>query len=126
MNSSGKIYSGKVIKGFQNGRKFGFPTANIMLANEQDLPEKGIYAVKTMVNQKHLYGMLYVGTRPTLHLASLSIEIHLFNFDSDIYGQTLQFEILTKIREERKFNNPQELITQLKNDKKQIINILNE
>ena len=70
--------------------------------------------------------MLYVGTRPTLQLDKLSIEIHLFNFQEDIYGQQLQFEILKKIREEKTFDSPQQLIDQLRLDKQHIIRLLNE
>ena len=126
MTHTGDIYSGKIVKGFQNGRKFGFPTANIVLDDENNLPDTGVYAVKVILNDQHLYGMLYTGTRPTLNLATLSIEIHLFNFDTDIYGQNLQFEILRKIRDERKFDSPQELIAQLKKDKEKILCLLNE
>lgn len=126
MTHTGDIYSGKIVKGFQNGRKFGFPTANVVLDDENKLPDTGVYAVKVTLNDQPLYGMLYAGTRPTLNLATLSIEIHLFNFDTDIYGQNLQFEILRKIRDERKFDSPQELIAQLKKDKEKILCLLNE
>ena len=70
--------------------------------------------------------MLYVGTRPTLQLSELSLEIHLFDFQEDIYGKQLQFEILKKIREEKKFDTPQQLIEQLRLDKEKIISLLNE
>ena len=126
MTHTDNIYSGTIIKGFQNGRKFGFPTANIELAEGLLPPETGIYAVKVWLKKQSLFGMLYVGTRPTLQLDKLSIEIHLFNFQEDIYGQQLQFEILKKIREEKTFDSPQQLIDQLRLDKQHIIHLLNE
>lgn len=121
-----KQYSGFIVKGLQNGRKFGFPTANITLADGLLPPDTGIYAVKVWLEQQQLYGMLYVGTRPTLQLSELSLEIHLFDFQEDIYGKQLQFEILKKIREEKKFDTPQQLIEQLRLDKEKIISLLNE
>ena len=126
MTHTDNIYSGTIIKGLQNGRKFGFPTANIELAEGLLPPETGIYAVKVWLKKQSLFGMLYVGTRPTLQLDKLSIEIHLFNFQEDIYGQQLQFEILKKIREEKTFDSPQQLIDQLRLDKQHIIHLLNE
>ena len=126
MTHTDNIYSGTIIKGLQNGRKFGFPTANIELAEGVLPPETGIYAVKVWLEKQSLFGMLYVGTRPTLQLDKLSIEIHLFNFQEDIYGQQLQFVILKKIREEKTFDSPQQLIDQLRLDKQHIIRLLNE
>lgn len=126
MTHTDNIYSGTIIKGLQNGRKFGFPTANIELAEGVLPPETGIYAVKVWLEKQSLFGMLYVGTRPTLQLDKLSIEIHLFNFQEDIYGQQLQFVILKKIREEKTFDSPQQLIDQLRLDKQHIIQLLNE
>ncbi len=126
MTNTGNTYSGIIIKGLQNGRKFGFPTANIALADGVLPPETGIYAVKVWLEQKTLFGMLYVGTRPTLQLDQLSIEIHLFDFQEDIYGKQLQFEVLKKIREEKTFDSPQQLIDQLRLDKQHIIRLLNE
>ena len=126
MTHTDNIYSGTIIKGLQNGRKFGFPTANIELAEGLLPPETGINAVKVWLEKQSLFGMLYVGTRPTLQLDKLSIEIHLFNFQEDIYGKQLQFEILKKIREEKTFDSPQQLIDQLRLDKQHIIRLLNE
>lgn len=119
------IYSGKVIKGLQNGRTFGFPTANILLDEGNIAPSNGVYAVSVKVRQQELKGMLYVGTRPTLDLINTTIEIYLFDFKEDIYDQKLDFTIEKKIREEQKFASVQELIEQLKKDKEQIINYFN-
>lgn len=118
-------YSGIVIQGLQNGRTFGFPTANIVLDEGNICPSAGVYAVSVFLLNQELKGMLYVGTRPTLDLQTTTIEIHLFDFEGDIYHKKLTFTIEKKIREEKKFATVQQLIEQLKKDKEQIINYFN-
>ena len=114
-------YSGIVIHGLQNGRKFGFPTANVALTSEDNMPEKGVYAVNVSIEEKSYQGMLYAGTRPTLHLTSISIEIYIFDFDQDIYDKPLSFELLQKIRDERKFDTIEDLIQQIKHDQDNVL-----
>ncbi len=116
-------YHGIVIKGLQNGRKFGFPTANIALEEETSL-ETGVYAAWVETNTNKYKAMLYVGTRPTLNLNNISIEIHLLDFKGDLYGQRLSFDIVTKIREEKKFKSTNELIAQLRLDRKDVRTVL--
>ncbi len=110
-------YSGTVVKGLQNGRKFGFPTANIALDAGSEIPDKGIFAVFVEWNSNRYQGMLYVGTRPTIRLSNLSIEIHIFNFDRDIYREHITFTIEKKIREERDFKTIEALIAQINRDR---------
>lgn len=119
-------YSGIVVKGNQQGRKMGFPTANIQLHDPTLSIEKGIYAVNVRLNEKQLQGMLYVGTRPTLHLTALSIEIHIFNFDQEIYGEVLHFQLLKKFYEDKKFLSVEELIAHIQRYNKEIIRFFNE
>ena len=114
-------YSGIVIKGLQNGRRFGFPTANISLDQAVTPPDKGVYATDIVIDSQHYQGMLYVGTRPTLDLHQFSIEIYIFDFSTDIYDKKIQFKILEKIRGERKFDTVDQLIEQIKNDKKEVL-----
>ena len=114
-------YSGVVVHGMQNGRKFGFPTANIALISEDNMPEKGVYAVNVLVEEKTCQGMLYVGTRPTLHLKGISIEIHIFDFNQDIYDHIISFELLQKIRGEQQFDTIEELIQQIKHDQDSVL-----
>lgn len=110
-------HSGLVISGNKNGRKFGFPTANIQLDNTPII-NKGSYAVWVEVKGKRHKGMLYVGTRPTLKLKELTFEIHIFDFHQNIYGEKISFSIVKKIRDEKRFKDTNTLIAQLKEDKK--------
>ena len=110
--------SGKVVIGNQIGRKIGFPTANIDLEDDFKLiPSMGAYAVKIECNNIIYNGMLNIGIRPTLNINKLSIEAHIFDFDTDIYGQYIKVYFVDKIRDEQRFNNLDELIIQLKKDK---------
>lgn len=117
-------FFGTVIHGLHNGEGFGFPTANIQLENPEDI-ELGVYAVTLLVDQLSLKGMMYVGTRPTLNLSELSLEIHLFDFKGDLYGKSVSFIIVDKIRDEERFNSTDELIQQLYLDKQAAIQLLN-
>jgi len=115
--------SGTVIHGLGNGQKLGFPTANI----EPDVPlelGKGVYAVRVNMEGKAYNGMLYVGTRPTLGLESITYEIHLFGIHKKLYGKKLAFRVIRKMREEKRFPTPSKLIEALQNDKKQIQQLL--
>lgn len=116
-------YQGTVIHGLHNGHTFGFPTANIRLAEHQFI-ESGVYAVRVKVANQVYNGMLYVGTRPTLHLTQTTIEINIFDFSQDIYNQSITFSIVQKVRNEVHFATTKDLIQQLYNDRKQIEQIL--
>ena len=119
-------FIGHVIQGNQNGRKYGFPTANILLKDKTATIDTGVYAVEVMINNINLHGMLYVGTRPTLNLQDISVEIHLFDFDQEIYGQEVSFHILKKFHEDKKFNSIQELISAIDRYKEEILLFFNE
>jgi riboflavin kinase / FMN adenylyltransferase len=108
---------GTVIKGLQNGRKIGFATANIEVdfANKL-IPADGVYAVKIERNQDtFLTGMLNIGIRPTL-AAGRSVEVHIFDFEEEIYGEKLKITFFHKLREEKRFESKEKLIEQLKLD----------
>jgi len=112
-------FSGIVIKGDKVGRKMGFPTANIEIINPYKLiPKDGIYAVR--VNSgKHIFnGMLYIGNRPTLNGSHRNIEVNIFDFDKDIYGETLSVYCIKRIRDDAFYKNLDELRNQLSEDKK--------
>jgi len=117
------VYYGKVIRGLGNGRKFGFPTANIQLSEKSDIA-KGVYAVGVYVDGKRHEGMLYVGTRPTLSLSELTYEIHLLDFQGDLYDKDLFFVIEKQVREEQHFANVEALIEQLQHDREVVRKIL--
>lgn len=104
--------TGTVIQGLGNGHKFGFPTANV----QPDTPvsiEKGAYAAWVRYDGKRHKGMLYVGTRPTLGLDTLTYEIHVIDANPKLYGNQISFKPVYKIAEEKKFRSQKELINAL-------------
>lgn len=118
--------AGKVVPGDKIGRTMGFPTANIQLNDDRKLlPVAGVYAVKVYIDGKEYGGMLNIGIRPTVSSSGVvRIEVHLFDFNQDIYGSEIQVALLAHIRGERKFNDISELKQQLAQDQKQAINCL--
>ena len=118
-------YSGIVVKGLQNGRRFGFPTANIELSIGSEKLEQGVFAVLIEWQEKKYQGMLYVGNRPSMHLSKLSIEINIFDFNQIIYGEHILFKIVKKIREEKCFSSVDALIAQIKKDKDEVVYFFN-
>lgn len=104
---------GYVVQGFQNGRRIGYPTANLQVSPLKLIPENGVYLVKSDIG----FGMLNIGTRPTLHNGTQrSIEVHLLDFHGDLYGKTMKIEILCHLRKEREFASLEELKRQLAED----------
>lgn len=107
---------GTVIKGVSQGRQLGFPTANIDPHHEV-LPPSGIYAVKIIFNHKTLRGVCYIGIKPTFeNQKSKRVEVHIFNFDKNIYGRYLEVQFIKKIREDEKFATISDLADQIKKD----------
>lgn len=112
------MLTGDVKKGKGLGRQLNFPTANLFIKEEYKLiPKNGVYVVKSILNNQIYYGMMNIGFNPTVDGTSKSIEIHFFEFKSDIYGANIQVDILQRIRDEHKFNSLEELKTQLLKDK---------
>lgn len=109
------IFQGKVIHGQKNGRQFGFPTANIAVKRKV-LPIKGVFGVKAIVAGQELFGVANIGNKPTLDGIKPLLEVNLFNFSGDIYGQRLTIEPLFKIRDEQKFDSIDQLVQQIKAD----------
>jgi riboflavin kinase/FMN adenylyltransferase len=124
----GHIYTltGKVVKGNQIGRTIGYPTANLEVGDKHKLiPADGIYAVRVIYNTLIFNGMLYIGTRTTLgEDLQRSIEVNIFDFEKDIYGQTLTLEFIGLIRKELKFNSIEEMKIQLAIDKENALKML--
>ncbi|POY35016.1 riboflavin biosynthesis protein RibF [Solitalea longa] len=109
--------SGRVVKGDQIGRKIGFPTANLYVEESYKLiPSDGIYAVKVHIDEEQFGGMLYIGHRPTINGMTHNIEVNIFNFNRDIYTQSITIEFIEFIRNDEKFNGLEELTAQLKKD----------
>jgi len=118
--------NGTVVKGKQLGRTIGFPTANIHIEEDYKLiPKIGVYIVKAVVNEETVFGMMNIGFNPTVNGDKQTIEVHLFNFDKDIYDQNIEVSLLHYIREEQKFGSVDSLKEQLNNDKKVAVNYIN-
>jgi len=109
---------GKVVAGNQLGRTIGFPTANIEPTNPSKLiPGDGVYAVKFMVKDSTHIGMMNIGVRPTVSNSQQRvIEVHLFDFNADIYGESVRITVCTHIRGEQVFSGLEALTEQLKKD----------
>ena len=119
----------RIVSGYQNGRKMGFPTANLDVNScQQLLPASGVYAVlvrlKDSVGWKR--GMMNIGHRPTFNGTTTSMEVNLFNFTGDLYGQELLVSFISKIRDEYKFDSLEALAQQLKQDKDNINRLFDE
>lgn len=112
--------SGKIVVGAQRGRTLGFPTANIELDESfKAIPKNGVYVVKCLLDDKIHFGIMNIGYRPTFgNKHDLVLEVHLLNFNRDIYGQKIKIEFLKRLRDEVKFESKDSLIHQIEMDKK--------
>lgn len=111
----GRPYSvtGRVTHGHHIGTELGYPTANVTPTDHQQLiPANGVYAVRCGQRK----GMMNIGMRPTFDGRQRTLEVHLFNYEGDLYGQPLTVDFVSRLREERPFNSPEALIEQLKKD----------
>lgn len=108
--------TGKVSHGMKLGRTIDYPTANINL-NRQVVPLNGVYAVKVLLKNATWHNaMANVGSRPTVNGVEPKLEVHIFDFDDDLYHQEIKVLFIKKIREEKKFSSLQELKEQIKLD----------
>lgn len=118
----GRFYemTGHVVTGEQRGRTIGFPTANLSVSSEYVVPKTGVYAVKVKYKGKIYNGILNLGFKPTFHeqLSEPTIEVHIFDFDQNIYGEHLTIEWRKRLRDEKKFSSVDDLIKQIHEDKK--------
>jgi len=110
--------SGIVSKGQSLGRTINFPTANLLIDSQHKIiPPKGVYLVSTFHDENQYYGMMNIGTSPTLNGDKQTIEVHIFEFDKNIYDDTLTIHFIEKIRDEQKFESLDVLKKQLIKDK---------
>lgn len=109
---------GKVVKGYQEGRTMGFPTANVYVAEEKLLPADGVYAARViMPDGSHKRGVLNIGKRPTLDNGTdTSVEVYLLDFTGDLYSKRIKVEVIKRIREERLFRSKEDLRRQIELD----------
>ena len=116
---------GTVVHGRHIGHSLGFPTANIKPENDQLIPLNGVYATWIIVDGKRYASMTNIGHNPTCNYVNgVSIEVNIFDFDQDLYGSTIRIEFVSRIRDEHKFNSPDELMHQLHHDQQQIKEVL--
>lgn len=118
--------SGMVVEGHRVGRTIGFPTANMFPENEQKLiPVSGVYAVRVKVRECIFAGMLNIGVRPTFNNGSeKTIEVHLLNFEGDLYGTSIEVFFIKYLRGEQKFDSAEDLMIQLQKDREIIKKII--
>ena len=110
--------SGEVVHGDKIGRTLGFPTANLQVDPNKLIPKDGVYAVNVFVEDKRYLGLLSIGFRETVtNSREHRVEVNILNFDQDIYGTEIRLEFLAKLRDEKKFNSLDELISAMNQDK---------
>ncbi len=111
------MLTGTVSRGKGLGRTFNYPTANLKITEDYKIiPAKGVYVVQSVIKNQTVYGMMSIGTNPTVGGGDLTIETFFFNFEDDLYEQHLEIALLTRIRDEQKFNTIDELIKAMKQD----------
>lgn len=121
------FFSGIVIHGDKLGRKLGYPTANLHLQDEEKIiPGDGIYAVYARVegSEKKYKGMMSIGFRPTVDGKKRVVEVNIFDFDKEIYGQQLTVFVKKFLREEKKFDSLEALVKQIDQDKVDSLQVL--
>lgn len=112
------MLSGTVVEGRKLGRTIGYPTANIHITENYKLvPKIGVYIIRSVIAGNIVSGMMNIGTNPTVGGNALTIEVHFFDFDGDLYGQSVEISILEHIRDEQKFASIDALKQQLHHDK---------
>lgn len=117
--------TGKVIRGDQIGRQIGYPTANIHIEEKYKLiPADGIFAVKVNHDGQDYTGMAYIGSRPTINGMTRNIEVNLFNFDKEIYNETVRMSFYHYVRGDIKFNGLDELKAQIARDKEEVLRLM--
>lgn len=118
--------SGKVVRGDRRGATLGFPTANISPDSlRKALPAHGVYVVAVGWKGATYPGMLNIGVRPTVNTTRAeTMEVHLFDFSGDLYGETLRVVFLQRLRDERRFANLEELVAQLRRDRETSLEVL--
>lgn len=117
--------TGTIVSGEQLGTQLGFPTANILIQEDYKLiPKNGAYLIKATVHQQSHWGMLNIGNRPTVSGKNQTIEAHLFDFNADIYNETIKIEFLTFLRDEQKFDDIEALKAQLNQDQQNCMDLI--
>jgi len=111
------MLTGSVVSGNALGRQFDYPTININIEEDYKLiPKSGVYVVETLIENQHFFGIMNIGKRPTLNGRKKTIEVHLLDFNKDLYGEKIQVDLLARLRDEQKFASVEHLYAQIKKD----------
>ena len=116
MAGAGVHFFGCVTRGQGRGRTLGFPTANLLPQGDRSLPQ-GVFAAEVQYpGSRVLQAVAHIGPRPTFAEATLVVELHILDFAGDLYGQILQVALVKKLRDQRAFACPDELVAQIRRD----------
>lgn len=116
---------GEVVKGKEIGRTINFPTANLHIKEDYKLiPKRGVYVVKSILENETYYGMMNIGTNPTVNGKKETIEVHFFNFNTSLYGKQVEIQVLNRLRDEQKFESVDALKKQLYKDQQKALNYI--
>lgn len=120
--------TGTVARGEGRGRTIGYPTANVSISDARKLvPKNGVYAVRVQLPDDRMRGgMLNIGRRPTFEGMDVTVEVHIFDFEGDLYGQDLTVQFMQRLRDEQKFDSPDALVTQLSKDERHCKRVLED
>ncbi|MCF6349891.1 MAG: bifunctional riboflavin kinase/FAD synthetase [Flavobacteriaceae bacterium] len=111
------MLTGKVVYGRGLGKKWNYPTINIQIDEDYKLiPKTGVYLIRTMVHRKPYFGIMNIGFRPTVDGKHQTIEVHLLDFNADLYGQNIQVNLIKRLRDEQKFSSVEILFNQINKD----------
>jgi len=111
------MLTGTIIHGRGLGQKWNYPTVNIHIEETYKLiPKSGVYIIKTSINNNHIFGIMNIGYRPTIDGKHQTIEVHLLDFNADLYGENIQVQLVYRLRDEQKFVSVDELFAQIKRD----------
>jgi riboflavin kinase/FMN adenylyltransferase len=116
--------TGQVIQGAQRGRLLGFPTANLSVLPERAVPGDGVYACFVWVCNERYPAVTNIGVRPSFAGAERTVEAYLLGFDGDLYGLDLKMEFVDRLRPEKRFKNPDDLVAQVRSDAERAADLL--
>jgi len=108
--------TGRVVEGDKRGRTIGFPTLNLHVPDEMIIPGDGVYAGRTVIDERPLLCAISIGARPTFGVQSHAVEVHVLDFEADLYGATVRIQFDRILREQKAFDGAQSLVRQLECD----------
>jgi riboflavin kinase/FMN adenylyltransferase len=120
------MLTGEVVHGQGLGKKWNYPTVNIYIKeNHKLIPKTGVYIIRTKIKDKSYFGIMNIGYRPTIGGKTQTIEVHLLDFNANLYGETIQVNLIKRLRDEQKFPSIDYLINQIKKDEIEARKIIN-